>query len=400
MEHSNTQNNLDAFDTSPDTTADDFESQNSMIPSEKLENKIQREIEEIIKTTPNEADQIDAIAEKQNWFRPDPDNYPTYATVKAYMAGTLDLAAAVEKLAEPIDQAYSTADHGQAIRKAENVAANQRQYHSAEDAREQWGEPLPADEVPAEDDTQPTTEGLLWELWYTVLHVAKQTPWQEDAGAGATQEKLVDLVRALKARPGPPAPAKMTKALQNDWIWTSGTLWSELIMLGPSTRECWNDGPGCGSGFSVPEIHAWANINAFIARLTRADLAEFWIYAIWAIRDALEVEHKDYEPAHKSEKAAKLLDAYVPAAAVWIIVMGKELWEKDEDLTPKNPNQGDPARGGALWKGKSAFCKGRWDLWATRFEALSGMEDLITETREIAAKTFTRMEEIKRTAAS
>lgn len=170
-------------------------------------------------------------------------------------------------------------------------------------------------------------------------------------------------------------------------------------MLGPSTRECWNDAPGCGSGFSVPEIHAWANLNAFIARLTRADLAGFWVYAIWAIRDALEVERKDYEPAHKPERAAKLLDAYVPAAAAWIIVMGRELWEKDEDLTPKNPNQEDPARGGALWKGKSAFCKERWDLWATRFEALSGMEDLMTETREIAAEIFARMEEIKRTAA-
>ena len=171
-------------------------------------------------------------------------------------------------------------------------------------------------------------------------------------------------------------------------------------MLGPSTRECWNDEPGCGSGFSVPEIHAWANLNAFIASLTRADLAGFWIYAIWAIRDALEMERKDYEPAHKPERAAKLLDAYVPAAAAWIIVMGKELWEKDEDLTPKNPNQGDPAKGGALWKGKSAFCKDQWDLWATRFEALSGMEDLTTETREIAAEAFARMEEIKGTTAS
>lgn len=169
-------------------------------------------------------------------------------------------------------------------------------------------------------------------------------------------------------------------------------------MLSPSARESWNDQPGCGAGFSVPEIHAWANVNAFIARITQAGLAGFWMYAIWALRDALEEEHLDYDLRHKPEKAAKLLDAFIPAAAVWIIVMGRELWEKDEDLTPKSRNEGDPARGGKLWKGKSAFCKERWDLWATRFEALSKMEGLMAETREIAAEAFASMEKIKGTA--
>ncbi|OCL01602.1 hypothetical protein AOQ84DRAFT_230769 [Glonium stellatum] len=367
MEHSNTDSNFDVLDALSNIALDD-----SLTLRDKKEIQAQQEIEEIIKTTPSEADQIDAIAAKRGWFRPQPEHYPTYATVKAYTAGSLDLASA-------------------AIRHAEQVAANQRQFYSHEKARERWGDPLPEDEIPVEDNSRPSTGNLLEELGYTILHVAKQTPWRDAAG----QKKLVDLVRALKARPDPPPPAKMTKALRNNWSWS---VWSELSMLSPSARESWNDQPGCGAGFSVPEIHAWANVNAFIARITQAGLAGFWMYAIWALRDALEEEHLDYDLRHKPEKAAKLLDAFIPAAAVWIIVMGRELWEKDEDLTPKSRNEGDPARGGKLWKGKSAFCKERWDLWATRFEALSKMEGLMAETREIAAEAFASMEKIKGTA--
>lgn len=107
MEHSNTDSNFDVLDALSNIALDD-----SLTLRDKKEIQAQQEIEEIIKTTPSEADQIDAIAAKRGWFRPQPEHYPTYATVKAYTAGSLDLASAVNKLAEPIDEAYSTAGHG------------------------------------------------------------------------------------------------------------------------------------------------------------------------------------------------------------------------------------------------------------------------------------------------
>lgn len=337
----------------------------------------------------NEPEQIDAMAEKRGWFRGAPDG-AMYPTVVAYMEGSLDLESTVKRLVEPINQEYSTADHGQAIREAEKTAASQREFYSAEEAEELWGAPLPQDEIPPEDNTcNVTTEGLLWDLWYSILHCAKRTPWRDTAA----QNRLLDLVCALKACPDPAPPAPMTEALRQNWIWSSGRLWSELTLLGPSARECWNDAPGCGAGFSVPEIHAWANVNAFVAAITKKGLDDFCLYAIWVMRDALEDHHEDASTSYGFVTVAMKLNALVPAAAVWVLVMGKELLEKD-DSVPSNPSQGEPS-----WKGTNAVCKDRWRFWKARFQGLSRREDLMSETKEIAAEAFARMEDIERTAA-
>ncbi|OCK80675.1 hypothetical protein K432DRAFT_381990 [Lepidopterella palustris CBS 459.81] len=350
------------------------------------------EIAIIIANTPDEAAQIDAIAAVRNWFRPE-DDAPTLKTMLAYTSGSIDAETAAQQLADPVDRAYSTADYGAAIRRAERCAANQRQHWSVEEGKERWGEPLPASEIPVDDgEKHDSTEGLLWDLWYTILHFAKRTPWRD----AASQTKLVNLVKTLKARPDPPSPQNTTKALRNDWIWSSGSLWSNLIMLGPSARECWNDSPGCGAGFLVPEIHAWTNVNAFVARLTREGLADFWLYAIWAMRPALEEKHSDYEVAHKRATAAVNMDALVPAAAVWVLVAGRELWEKREDLTRTNKNEGDPAKGGEMWKGKSEFSRERWAFWRRRFGEEAENGELSEETRRIAKEAAERMEEIER----
>ena len=49
--------------------------------------------------------------------------------------------------------------------------------------------------------------------------------------------------------------------------------------------------------------------------------------------------------------------------------MGRALWEKEEDLTPESPNQGNPGIGGELYKGPTAFCKERWWFWKERFQS-------------------------------
>lgn len=342
---------------------------------------------EIIQDTQDEAGQIDAIAEKQGWFRGDPDE-PIYPTVQAYMRDSLDLSIVVEKLAMPIEEQFSTADSGMAIRKGEEDASYQRKFHSPGEAEELWGVPLRDDELPPESSSDAdTTEGLLWDLWYSILHTARLTPWRD----ATAQNRLLDLVRAFKARPDLPLPARMTKPPRNDWIWSSGQLWSNLLMLGPAARECWNDGPRSGEEHSLPEIHAWTNINAFIASITKEGLGEFWLYAIWAMRDALEVEHK-------GQLATSIQDAEIPAAAAWIMVVGEELWER-EDIWEASKTAGNPAGGGKLWKGKRGFCKERWSFWKQRFHLLGQRTSLKGETREIAAEAFERMENIEKRVA-
>ena len=362
------------------------------------ENEKHNAIQAIIDITPSEVDQIDAIAEVRGWFRPEPD-LNAYKSAKAYMNGTLDLPNTVSRLISPIDEAYSTANYGRAIHDAESTATNQRQYWAEEEgeeaAIERWGSPLRKDQLPELDEAtedEPTTEGLLWDLWYSILHVAKQTQYADVA----SQEKLVDLVDALKAHPNPPPPTHMTKALKNNWIWSSGTVWSTLSMLGPSARECWNDSPGCGSGFSVPEIHAWANLNAFIAAITHRDLADFWIYALWAMREALEDEHRNHDSSHVKATAVTMLDALVPAAAVWVLVMGQELYMKEDDMAPKSPRHGRPGAGGELWKGSDGFSRERWRFWRDQFGRLKVREGSRQETRDIADEAFQKMEEIER----
>lgn len=164
-------------------------------------------------------------------------------------------------------------------------------------------------------------------------------------------------------------------------------------MLGPAARESWNDTPGCGAGFTLPEIHAWTNVNAFVAVITKEGLDDFSLYGKWAMRDALEDHHEDSSTSRGFATAAMKLNAYVPAAAVWVLAVGKELCEKD-DSVPSSPNEGVPSG-----EGTDAIPEDRWRFWKEGFQAMSRREDLSSETREVAAEAFAKMEDIERTAA-
>ena len=54
---------------------------------------------------------IDELASSRNWFRGDP-NLPFTAVLDAYMADSLDLPTTVTKLAQPINEKYSSGDAG------------------------------------------------------------------------------------------------------------------------------------------------------------------------------------------------------------------------------------------------------------------------------------------------
>ncbi|KAI0593348.1 hypothetical protein F4775DRAFT_597320 [Biscogniauxia sp. FL1348] len=354
--------------------------------------------------TLDEAAKIDAVAKIQGWFRGDT------TIIDAFLAGELDEATAVERLAAPIEEAYSTANHGTAFYREEMVARNQRKYHSKEKAYEMWGPEQDFPEPSPEAAALPTTEGQLWDLWYGILHAAKRLPWTP-VDAPSAQDKLVSLVRGLQSRAEPPAPAPMTAALQRNWIWQPGRLWGPLVMLGPSAREVWNDACGCGAGWSGVERRAWTRVNGFVARLTRAGGLgpDFRSYGAWALADAFEGPPLDGRGSHRSTTRPVQLRLCLAVAAAWVLVAGPRMYaararpEPVDVLCPDG--SGRPvvvpvdARGKALpWLHRGddyAYCTARWDFWRRRFEREAANEEELTEdVRELCARSAEVIKEL------
>ncbi|KAL1605316.1 hypothetical protein SLS60_004864 [Paraconiothyrium brasiliense] len=225
--------------------------------------------------------------------------------------------------------------------------------------------------------TKPIEEGLkqksdndqLGDFWYTILHSAKRISYSNPD----QHAKLVQLVKAIKEHPEP-SPERPT--------------YKNLSGLGLAAREAYNDIPRYDVGSVPQEIHAWTNFNYFLARLTDSGVWETYLYVIWAMREALE---KTPEPL------PWWYDANVPAAAVWVLGLGKKVYEKEEDLTPKDPNQGNPARGGDLWTGGPVFSKERWAFWKKRFGEVGKHEGVNDETKDIAKQAVEAMEKAEST---
>lgn len=296
-------------------------------PTESLRSRrIRLTIEKAIADNPDdEPAQIDALAEARGYFR---GRGRAVDIVKSYINGTIDVQEAVHRIAEPIEHAYVTANGGRLFVAEERCARSQRTYHNPEKALEMWGPEEDLDDLQArvtDPDNAPTLEGELWGLYSTILHAARKAPWR-DEGA---QQKLVDLVTALKARTNPDLPANMTTALRRYWIYEPGPLWSKAVLFGPSARESWNDFPGGGAGWHPSEVNAWTNVNAFVARLTAQHVHDFVLYGLWSLRDTLD-DKIDVDPGShtlgpsRAAKAESLFDV----ARVWIRLAGQSVFEE------------------------------------------------------------------------
>ncbi|KAJ6465550.1 hypothetical protein C8R47DRAFT_1155020 [Mycena vitilis] len=320
----------------------------------------------------DEPAQIDAIAAIRGYFRGDKDGIPT-KVVDAYMAGDIPVEDAVRQLAKPIERAYSTGNGGRLLVAEEVGAREQRTYLAPAAALKMWGpeEDLDALQAAVTDaDDAPTAEGQLWDLYYSILHAAKKTPWRNVAA----QQRLVDLAAALKARPNPPHPVRMTIPASRNWVWEGGAyLWSDQIMFGPSTRETWNDSPGCGAGWRAPEVRAWTNVNAFVARLTAQGVRDFRLYGECALRNALEDELTIWWH-HPADSLGRMAEGLFDAAVVWVRLTGRCIYDQlqDED---------------------SPVTLAHWTEWRQRFneEAEKGrytqvVTDIARECAELMAK--------------
>ncbi|KAJ3036758.1 hypothetical protein HDV00_002420 [Rhizophlyctis rosea] len=306
----------------------------------------------------NESDlpaQIDALAESRGWFRGEGD---AVTTVNSYHCNELTLEQTIDQLATPIEKAYTSANGGRALVAAEKTARSQRQYSG----EEQWGPEESLDSFTITDTEEaPTVESLLWDLYYTILHASKKYT--------SSHDKLITLLHTLKTRPNPPQPTRTTKALLQNWIWSSPSLWSSLILFGPTACEVWNDCPGCGSGWTVPELMAWRNINTFLANITAQNVSDFKLYGIWAIRDAIE---SDYSTSvhHPDVDTNTKITHMLEICAIWFRIAGSCIHESIGDWEDRSEGVSLEWRGGKLpWRKPPGgdMSLTRWKWWRLRF---------------------------------
>ncbi|KNG50186.1 hypothetical protein TW65_03105 [Stemphylium lycopersici] len=287
-----------------------------------------QKIHQAIASAGDGAKQIEEIAKIRGWFRPQ-EGSESYKTVQEYLEESIDVNEAASRLFQSIDEKIKSASL---------------------------------------DDVN------FMELWHCIIHSAKRFPYREDA-AVCKHDKLVDLIKALKEHSVP----------ENEKY---NYLYSEMTDFGMACREAYNDVPVAHDGFIEQEVEAWANMNFFYARIAERELHDLSMYALFAMRTALESPPVDDPTSTANQK----YDANVPAAAAWVFGNGYRLFRLEKDLTPSDRKQGNPARGGELWKGKSEFSKERWALWKQRFAEIGKMVGVKEQTKVAARDAVDSME--------
>ncbi|KAI4934002.1 uncharacterized protein J4E92_003672 [Alternaria infectoria] len=284
-------------------------------------------IQDILPTLQNEADQIDQIAKIRGWFRPKEDS-AYYPLIQDYLDEKIDVKEATARILGPIDEKIKESK---------------------------------LDDVDFMD------------LWTSIIHSARRSTFRD--GARTQHHQLIELLAAFKEHSIPDNK-------EYDY------LYKEMTDFGMACREAFNDAPAAHEGFIETEVQAWTNMNYFYAFVAREHIYDLSMYAIFALREALETPPIDEPMSTANQK----YDANVPAAAAWIIAYGHDLFRMEKDLTPTDKKQGNPGRGGELWKGKSEFSKERWALWKERFAAIAEMEGVKERTRLDAKDAIEAME--------
>ena len=296
-----------------------------------LSQEKKKKIAEILSSNSNEASQIDQVAKVRGWFRPE-ENSAYYPTIQKCLEDEIDSDTMASQLFEKIDRQIIA-------RKLDDV--------------------------------------YFVDLWYSIIHSAKRSSFREPEESGEFGldflGKLTALLRAFRDH----------KVKDHEEY---NHLYSSLCDFKMACDESFNDAPEPYA--SQVEIDAWTNVNFFFARVTAEDLMDLSMYAIWTMRQALEEEQQD----DMEGTAAQKYNVYVPAAAAWVLGFGRTLYRKEKDLTPTDRKYGNPARGGALWKGKAEFSKERWALWKERFAAVSKMDEVSEKTRSASKDALQAME--------
>lgn len=334
------------------------------------------------------AEKVDRLAPIWDWYLNGVDT----TIIDLYLSRSLSTDETVEKLAAPIDHLWTTANEGVKYWKSESLARNQRPHCSPEKALELWGpeQDFPRPPELPEGAFHPSCELRLWDLWYGVIHAIKRIDWKHP-----DQARLIELVKALKARPDPPQPQPMTVPLRNDWIWEEGVLWSCLLVFGFASCECWNS-EGPSYSWTDVEVKAWANLEAFWARVTAAEIYDFQLYGMVAINQALELPvtgplpDRDVDPS--TEMEGNLMSAFV-----WLELAGQYLWNRRVEDAPGYEDVTLTMRGDDLPWNSAGTCdvsNARWKFWMSRLEEISDDKSLSRTIRDKCLEVSGMMKEI------
>ncbi|KAK5109631.1 hypothetical protein LTR62_006868 [Meristemomyces frigidus] len=162
------------------------------------------------------------------------------------------------------------------------------------------------------------------------------------------QDMLVEVLICMSRLPRPSGAA--SEAIKgSDFM-----LWSGLTGVRWASRESWEaptrmrNAPPWETTDRPQSIAHFVNINAFLARLQATNLPalDASLMGLWTLREALEhpgVRQSRHEPP----------DFFLPAAAVWIDVVGAQIYEWDYEFA-HGGNRGRPGLGGPLWEGDRA----------------------------------------------
>jgi hypothetical protein len=229
-------------------------------------------------------EQIDAVAELRYWFRP---KEPTRKIVGSYMSGSLSVNEAVAHLAGHVEGTY--------YKQIKETGRYQEPLHE------------------------------LWDLWNGVIHAGKKIQWEDD-NASHDQERLVDLVRALKIRTDlVPTTYKPSPGSRHIPLEDRSILWSRMIGLGLAIAEANNDSPHRNDGYAHTEIEVQAGLNysAFLARLTTTGLRDCLGKARNSMVCVTDVNYCQSNGGVDEQQTNVLFRI----ALVWLRLIGHKMWE-------------------------------------------------------------------------
>ena len=109
------------------------------------------------------------------------------------------------------------------------------------------------------------------------------------------------------------------------------------------------------------KISQWISLNSIAARLLGSGVQTWTNFAIWALRETLEIP-----PPNDTAR-----DAGLGVAAVWFIHAGKELRSEIAEAHELSESEKRSLAPGKLFsEGQSGLSEERWNFWRNRVEEL------------------------------
>ncbi|KAI9837081.1 MAG: hypothetical protein M1819_000730 [Sarea resinae] len=213
----------------------------------------------------------------------------------------------------------------------------------------------------------------IWSFGETCIELAEQIPYYHPS-----QLKLAALFEHLGQSAKLGQTCKFKEMSSGQYV--------RYQRLGESLKESF-------SGPDPENPSAYINFHAFVANLhERRIFRTDHTWAIWAQRDALE---------NPQEDQGVIRDAYVLAAAQWILWYGQSLFKQvlsHGEVSPKDLQYWKP---GPLYNGKADLSLHRWHFWRDAFAAVASSETIEEkggygqECKNVSAKVAAMMDSLE-----